>query len=784
MGITGSFQGRTERGNNSPERDSVYQQLFRSKLEAQVLVEALRDSQGQVQDWIFRDVNEAFLAYFKLKLDQLLNVRASELAQPPEQLTFLMEKMRSVDRSGKPLRLEDFFPNDDRLYLFTIYPLDGDMFAGSIFDITSYKKAQDELRASRERLAFTTQAAEVGLWDWNLERNHMEWNEQMRSLVGVGPDQPVSFDLFYERVHPEDRDALDDSIRRVMEGIGRDFETELRVVHPDESIRWLQALGSAEVGADGQPAIIRGLVVDITRRRLAELERERIAFEHYRQTELLQRLVREAPFAIALTTGPQHRFLLANPAFQALRDRPGRIIGRPIARIWPGAAAQIVPLLDRVYQNGDPVSALAMPLWMQRDGVLELAFFNITINPTFDEAGAIDGTILLLHETTQEVLANRQADLEQKRLEVIVQYAPIGIILVDEAGQPVRINPIAAQLLGDLAEDKPFDPDRIAAWFSYADGGRVKADDLPPFCSALRGETVQNLEMVIRRPGSPVVQVLASSAPVINREGVITGAVGVLQDITESKRAEVERSQAAAQIEIHHHLMESREMERLQIAHHLHEGLLQELIGLQFSIGEALDKPQRAERLKQMDTIRRTLSEVTDDLRDYCYSLRPPALAPFGLEKAIRSHVESYRQKYAGLEVHLELLPDAQLLPEPIRLVLFRVYQEVMNNIAKHSNATDAFVRFVFNSREAQLEIRDNGVGFAVPKTWVESARSGRIGLVAAQERVESVGGALEIQSAPGEGTLVRVRVPLNSRDADGAAERPAGGDSVAPAQA
>ena len=784
MGITGSFQGRTERGNNSPERDSVYQQLFRSKLEAQVLVEALRDSQGQVQDWIFRDVNEAFLAYFKLKLDQLLNVRASELAQPPEQLTFLMEKMRSVDRSGKPLRLEDFFPNDDRLYLFTIYPLDGDMFAGSILDITSYKKAQDELRASRERLAFTTQAAEVGLWDWNLERNHMEWNEQMRSLVGVGPDQPVSFDLFYERVHPEDRDALDDSIRRVMEGIGRDFETELRVVHPDESIRWLQALGSAEVGADGQPAIIRGLVVDITRRRLAELERERIAFEHYRQTELLQRLVREAPFAIALTTGPQHRFLLANQAFQALRDRPGRIIGRPIARIWPGAAAQIVPLLDRVYQNGDPVSALAMPLWMQRDGVLELAFFNITINPTFDEAGAIDGTILLLHETTQEVLANRQADLEQKRLEVIVQYAPIGIILVDEAGQPVRINPIAAQLLGDLAEDKPFDPDRIAAWFSYADGGRVKADDLPPFCSALRGETVQNLEMVIRRPGSPVVQVLASSAPVINREGVITGAVGVLQDITESKRAEVERSQAAAQIEIHHHLMESREMERLQIAHHLHEGLLQELIGLQFSIGEALDKPQRAERLKQMDTIRRTLSEVTDDLRDYCYSLRPPALAPFGLEKAIRSHVESYRQKYAGLEVHLELLPDAQLLPEPIRLVLFRVYQEVMNNIAKHSNATDAFVRFVFNSREAQLEIRDNGVGFAVPKTWVESARSGRIGLVAAQERVESVGGALEIQSAPGEGTLVRVRVPLNSRDADGAAERPAGGDSVAPAQA
>jgi len=784
MGITGSFQGRTERGNNSPERDSVYQQLFRSKLEAQVLVEALRDSQGQVQDWIFRDVNEAFLAYFKLKLDQLLNVRASELAQPPEQLTFLMEKMRSVDRSGKPLRMEDFFPNDDRLYLFTIYPLDGDMFAGSILDITSYKKAQDELRASRERLAFTTQAAEVGLWDWNLERNHMEWNEQMRSLVGVGPDQPVSFDLFYERVHPEDRDALDDSIRRVMEGIGRDFETELRVVHPDESIRWLQALGSAEVGADGQPAIIRGLVVDITRRRLAELERERIAFEHYRQTELLQRLVREAPFAIALTTGPQHRFLLANPAFQALRDRPGRIIGRPIARIWPGAAAQIVPLLDRVYQNGDPVSALAMPLWMQRDGVLELAFFNITINPTFDEAGAIDGTILLLHETTQEVLANRQADLEQKRLEVIVQYAPIGIILVDEAGQPVRINPIAAQLLGDLAEDKPFDPDRIAAWFSYADGGRVKADDLPPFCSALRGETVQNLEMVIRRPGSPVVQVLASSAPVINREGVITGAVGVLQDITESKRAEVERSQAAAQIEIHHHLMESREMERLQIAHHLHEGLLQELIGLQFSIGEALDKPQRAERLKQMDTIRRTLSEVTDDLRDYCYSLRPPALAPFGLEKAIRSHVESYRQKYAGLEVHLELLPDAQLLPEPIRLVLFRVYQEVMNNIAKHSNATDAFVRFVFNSREAQLEIRDNGVGFAVPKTWVESARSGRIGLVAAQERVESVGGALEIQSAPGEGTLVRVRVPLNSRDADGAAERPAGGDSVAPAQA
>ena len=175
------------------------------------------------------------------------------------------------------------------------------MFAGSILDITSYKKAQDELRASRERLAFTTQAAEVGLWDWNLERNHMEWNEQMRSLVGVGPDQPVSFDLFYERVHPEDRDALDDSIRRVMEGIGRDFETELRVVHPDESIRWLQAW--ARRSGRGRAPTSSAAGVDITRRRLAELERERIASTP--PDGAAAALVREAPFAIALTTGPQ-----------------------------------------------------------------------------------------------------------------------------------------------------------------------------------------------------------------------------------------------------------------------------------------------------------------------------------------------------------------------------------------------------------------------------------------------------------------------------------------------
>jgi signal transduction histidine kinase len=107
---------------------------------------------------------------------------------------------------------------------------------------------------------------------------------------------------------------------------------------------------------------------------------------------------------------------------------------------------------------------------------------------------------------------------------------------------------------------------------------------------------------------------------------------------------------------------------------------------------------------------------------------------------------------------------EGGLLPEDIRLALFRIYQEGMNNIAKHSPGSQVHILFHKDEKDAHLEISDNGPGFEVPEDWLTLARTGHLGLVGMSERAEAVGGRLKVDSAPGQGTRVQVIVPLVDR--------------------
>ena len=106
------------------------------------------------------------------------------------------------------------------------------------------------------------------------------------------------------------------------------------------------------------------------------------------------------------------------------------------------------------------------------------------------------------------------------------------------------------------------------------------------------------------------------------------------------------------------------------------------------------------------------------------------------------------------------LAHDSQLLPETVRLVLFRVLQEALANIVRHAEASQVNIRFSFDAEEAQLEIADNGKGFTVPESWLDLLHAGHYGLVGMAERVSAAGGTLEIESAPGSSTTIRVVVP------------------------
>jgi signal transduction histidine kinase len=230
--------------------------------------------------------------------------------------------------------------------------------------------------------------------------------------------------------------------------------------------------------------------------------------------------------------------------------------------------------------------------------------------------------------------------------------------------------------------------------------------------------------------------------------------IGMVMDITERKQMEAELA------EVQRRLMEGREAERLHLAQELHDGPLQDLIGISYRLAELAEGLPDEAGVGQMVAAQATLQQVLRMLRAISGELRPPALAPFGLEKAIRSHVEDFQRQHPELEVQFKLMPDGQALPEQVRLALFRIYQQALNNVVRHAQASLISIRFELDAQQTLLQIQDDGRGFEVPKRWIELVRRGHLGLVGIVERAEAIGGRLEVVSTPGEGSLVRVVVP------------------------
>lgn len=225
-------------------------------------------------------------------------------------------------------------------------------------------------------------------------------------------------------------------------------------------------------------------------------------------------------------------------------------------------------------------------------------------------------------------------------------------------------------------------------------------------------------------------------------------------EITERKRIEGELA------ELQRRLLDHVENERVQLARDLHDGPMQELYGLVFQVDKLFQEMHAGQGTEAVEAFKSKLLDVIQSLRIISRELRPPTLAPYGLEKAIRSHADQFQLMHPDINVELMLDKDGQSLPEPVRMALFRIYQTAISNILRHAQATEVKIHFVMDENMVHLQIEDNGRGFEVPKRWITLARLGHMGLVGAIERAEAAGGVLDIDSQPGQGTRIHVTVP------------------------
>lgn len=205
------------------------------------------------------------------------------------------------------------------------------------------------------------------------------------------------------------------------------------------------------------------------------------------------------------------------------------------------------------------------------------------------------------------------------------------------------------------------------------------------------------------------------------------------------------------------------EEERKQIALTLHDDTGQSLSMLIINIERLEDQLPDDENLLQekLSATRHLAQETLANLRKIVYGLRPSILDDLGLIPAIRWYARSNLED-AGILVEINANGEIEPLPSPLNSTLFRIAQEVINNIVRHSQAETVEINISRKGENILLEVKDDGQGFDLGSVRAEALQQQHLGLLGIQERAELVGGNTELSSRPGQGTQILVRVPYN----------------------
>lgn len=202
------------------------------------------------------------------------------------------------------------------------------------------------------------------------------------------------------------------------------------------------------------------------------------------------------------------------------------------------------------------------------------------------------------------------------------------------------------------------------------------------------------------------------------------------------------------------------EEERARIARELHDSVAQSLLKIIYSAGFALDFLKEDPRLAvdEMEEVQQRAKGCLSELREIMANLRPSSLDILGLKETIVRYAEQFEEEYA-ISTSVEL-QDLQSMPRSVELAIFRILQEELTNVRKHAKAESVTILSASSDGDLILTVEDDGVGFDPKMLPAEQASGKHLGLMAVRERVELLGGDMAIESRPGAGTRIVVRIP------------------------
>ncbi|MBI3476283.1 MAG: response regulator [Acidobacteria bacterium] len=531
---------------------------------------------------------------------------------------------------------------------------------GMVRDITEYKEAERELSAHRQRFDLVAEAAQVGFWFCDLPFDKLIWDNRVKEHFWLAPDEDVTIETFYERLHPDDRERTRLAISESNVNDTK-YDIEYRTVADDGREKWIRALGRTFYNAAGEPTRFDGVTLDVTERRHIE-DRERAMREESVATTAKFRAIFEQTPVFAGIMALDGKLVDANRlSLEACGYRPEDVLGRPFWQTgwWRLSDKTMQKIREGTIQaaQGTPYRETLTYYWA--DGSEHLVDFSL--HPIRDP----EGNILFLHPTGIDITDLKRAEEDYR-------------------------------VLAETLE------------------GAVQ--------SRTRELEVRNTEVLLQ---------------------------------SEQLR------------HLSRRLLQAQDEERRRIARELHDSAGQILTALAMSLARIVQNAKKDAAAWSEDVVdsERLVQQLSQEIRTMSYLLHPPLLDEAGLPGALDWYIRGLMDR-GNLDIGLTISEDLGRLPREMELAMFRLVQECLTNIHRHSGSKKAMIEVSCENDTVVLNVQDEGKGISPEKLAEIQSRGAGVGIRGMRERVLPLGGEMSIQSN-GQGTTISFLFPLDAEDVE-----------------